>query len=84
VQLLVQCVSDGNQKTAPEGRFEIDFLVTRAGFEPAISTLRGWAGTPPTGSHGVATSSKWPFVTPLRSPSGAVGRPGCYPRCYPR
>jgi hypothetical protein len=26
--------------------FEIDFRVTRAGFEPAISTLRGWRPGP--------------------------------------
>jgi hypothetical protein len=63
--------------------FELDFAVTRAGFEPAISTLRGWLGTPPAGSHGVATSSKSASARALWSPPGAVGRPGCYPRCYP-
>jgi hypothetical protein len=26
--------------------FELDFAVTRAGFEPAISTLRGWRPGP--------------------------------------
>ncbi len=34
------------KKTAPRGGSEIDFGVTRAGFEPAISTLRGWRPGP--------------------------------------
>lgn len=45
--------------------------------------MRGWSRIPPWGSYGVATSSKSACKRPLGSPSGAVGRPGCYPRCYP-
>ena len=80
---LYPAVSKPKKNPNTGSGFDLNLLVTRAGFEPAISTLRGWLESPRRGSQGVATSSKWDCRRALRSPSGGVGRPGCYPRCYP-
>jgi choline dehydrogenase len=53
-------------------------------FEPAISTLRGRSGTPPSGSHGVATSSKIAVCKGLVVASRRGRTPGLLPTLLPR
>ena len=93
-QLFVQCVPRRITKTALDGRFEVDFAVTRAGFEPAISTLRGWSAPPGRPGYGgprltiiVRLEFKIGRAPAVSGCSGlastAAGRSGYYPRCYP-